>query len=439
MVELTDEQILGHLKRDTVGRNNQLSVLVNLLNSNKVNTVVAIDGMWGSGKTTFIKQLCMLADASISIEDYHHNSLDDGAIEKLRENQKVFYLNAWASDYIGDALGAILLLLIAEDDEGLNEAAIKRALRMIKPADVIKKISQDAIDLNAESRKEELVSDIKDIVNRYEAVDEFLDKLKGDSKRIVFVIDELDRCKPSFAVDVLEVMKHYFVREDTTFLLATNTKELAHTVQKYYGYNFNGYAYLNRFFDYSYHLNKISVERYVQATLDWTFDGGMVSGVVSDAIDYFKLEMREINAYIAALKLVEDFFNNARTFASHPEDDAFVKYLLVPLALALKIKNNGDFAEFANGTVRGAEILRNFAKSSNEMKDFANRIELQDVDVSSDESKLKELQIEELVKNYQTIFKGESARNSIGRYLRPFQDVVSLLSSYTKIHVSEGE
>lgn len=93
MKDLTDAQILHHLKQNTVSRNEQLSVLVNLLNSIKENAVLAIDGAWGSGKTVFIKQLLMLADNSC--EDYGRNALDNVAIEKLRASQKAFYFNAW--------------------------------------------------------------------------------------------------------------------------------------------------------------------------------------------------------------------------------------------------------------------------------------------------------------------------------------------------------
>ena len=89
MKELTDEQILEHLRNDTILRNNQLSMLVKLLNSLKENTVLAIDGAWGSGKTVFVKQLLMLSDSAI--QDYDHNTLDKAAINLLREKQKTFY------------------------------------------------------------------------------------------------------------------------------------------------------------------------------------------------------------------------------------------------------------------------------------------------------------------------------------------------------------
>ena len=87
MKELTDKQILEHLRNDTILRNNQLSMLVKLLNSLKENTVLAIDGAWGSGKTVFVKQLLMLSDNAI--QDYGHNTFDKTAIDFLRERQKI--------------------------------------------------------------------------------------------------------------------------------------------------------------------------------------------------------------------------------------------------------------------------------------------------------------------------------------------------------------
>lgn len=85
MKELTDKQILRHLRNNTILRNNQLSMLVKLLNSLKENTVLAIDGAWGSGKTVFVKQLLMLSDSAI--QDYGHNTLDETAIRTLRKKK----------------------------------------------------------------------------------------------------------------------------------------------------------------------------------------------------------------------------------------------------------------------------------------------------------------------------------------------------------------
>lgn len=430
--DLNDDEILEHLKNNTILRNQQLRVLVKLLNSFKDNTTIAIDGAWGSGKTVFVKQLCMLADKAV--EDYGRNTLNDADIAKLRENQKLFYFNAWESDYLGDALSAILLKLIAADDEGFNEVNIKRAFSMLDPAAMVKTVTANLVNIEGKRKKDRLVEGVKMLVDRHDAVNEFIDIVKGDSQRVVFVIDEVDRCKPSFAVDLLETIKHYFTRDDVTFILTTNTVESSHTIKKYYGHEFDGAGYLNKFFDYSYHLQKVDTDLYTRAMLDWAFKGGMVSGVAADAIAYFNFQMREINAYISALKLVDGFINSSRTLAANPMDDNFVKALLVPFALALKIKNDGRFTELVNGTEKGGQILRTFAESTTEMKDFAKELELKDVNITSVDAEYEKLHMDEFIELYRKMFKGESMRNRTGMYLRPFQEAVSLLSSYTAIN-----
>lgn len=426
MKELTDAQILHHLKQDTIGRNNQLSVLVKLLNSANENTVLAIDGSWGSGKTVFIKQLCMLADSSI--EDYGRQSLDDAAIEKLRDDQKVFYFNAWENDYIGDALGAILLKLIAEDNEALNVAVFKRMLTMIQPAAALKNISHDAINLNAEAKKDKLVAKVKDIVDRHDAVNEFLDRFKGDNERIVFVIDELDRCKPSFAVDVLEVMKHYFVRGDVTFILATNTKELAHTIRKYYGHQFDGEAYLNKFFDFTFSLAAVDIENYARSTLNWVPNGYVVHEVAHDAIRYFSFSMREINSYHAALRLIDNFIRRERNWE---ELQWSVQLIFTPIALALKVRNDSRYTAFING--HGADLLAQFLPSSDSAVHYGSKQVENRANLQKDE--LQKQSISTTIDHYNKLFVPDGRRTS--ESLQNFNDAVSLMSSYTTIADTE--
>lgn len=426
MKELNREQILHHLKQNTIGRNHQLSVLIKLLNATQENTVLAIDGSWGSGKTVFIKQLCMLADSSI--EDYGRNSLDDVAIENLRNNQKVFYFNAWENDYIGDALGAILLKLIAVDDESLNAATIKRAATMINLSAGIKNVSHDFIDFSANTSKERLVKNVQEIVNRHDAINEFLDKLKGDSQRIVFVVDELDRCKPSFAIDLLELMKHYFVRDDVTFILTTNIKELSHTVQKYYGYNFDSSSYLNKFIDFSFTLASVDIENYARSALSWAPNGYVVHEVAHDAIRYFNFSMREINSYHSALRLIDNFLRRDRNW----EDLAWsVQLIFTPIALALKVRNDPRYAAFASGT--GTDLLTEFLPSSDSALHYAtskveNRANLQKEDIQKQA-------IEVLVKHYADLFKPDGRRAN--ESLQNFNDAISLMSNYTTISIPE--
>ena len=421
--DLTKDEILEHLKKNTVLRNKQLSVLVKLLNSIETGSTLAIDGAWGSGKTVFVKQLQMLADEAV--EDYGHNTFDDTEISKLREHQEVVYFNAWENDYIGDALGAILLKLIADSGEGLNEVAIKRALSILNPSAAIKKITYGFVDLNGKPQQEKLLEHIKLLTDRHEAVNEFLDAIttRKDKKRLIFVIDELDRCKPSFAIDLLEVIKHYFVRDDVTFIVATNITQLSYTVEKYYGNNFDGYGYLNKFIDYTITLSKVDTTIYAREMLNWSLDHGS-NEAAQAVISHYNFSMREINALHSSLRLIINFLNRNSNWdrSQYP-----VQLIYVPLALGLKIRNGSDYMKFVGGS--GGDILRDFLDNTK------CRLDLADISALTSEAtpeQRDEAAIDSLISQYESLMIQSDARYGRENF-RDFHDAISLIGSYTTI------
>ena len=68
------------------------------------------------------------------------------------------------------------------------------------------------------------------------------------------MINELDRCRPSYAVELLEVAKHLFSADRIVFVLAVNCDQLAHSVTALYGNDFDAEGYLRRFFDVDFQL-----------------------------------------------------------------------------------------------------------------------------------------------------------------------------------------
>jgi len=76
-------------------------------------------------------------------------------------------------------------------------------------------------------KKESIASFRKELEN-------FIKKSKGD-KPLVFVIDELDRCRPDYAVELLEQMKHFFSVPRIVFVLSIDKNHLSASVKGYYG------------------------------------------------------------------------------------------------------------------------------------------------------------------------------------------------------------
>lgn len=76
-------------------------------------------------------------------------------------------------------------------------------------------------------------------------------------------IDELDRCRPTYAIEVLETVKHLFDVDGVYFVIATDLGELAHSIKAVYGEGFDGAKYLKRFFDMEYLLAEPSKKMFV--------------------------------------------------------------------------------------------------------------------------------------------------------------------------------
>ena len=79
------------------------------------------------------------------------------------------------------------------------------------------------------------------------------------------LVDELDRCRPNYAVSLLERMKHLFEIDDVVFVMATDTSQLQHSIRALYGSGFDSSRYLFRFFDQTYRFAKPSVEKFFAA------------------------------------------------------------------------------------------------------------------------------------------------------------------------------
>ncbi|ELA9371626.1 hypothetical protein QUO16_002867 [Vibrio parahaemolyticus] len=104
---------------------------------------------------------------------------------------------------------------------------------------------------------------MKDIRNQITAISEILKHVYELNTPIIVLIDELDRCRPDYAIKTLEVIKHFFDVEGCNFLIATDTKSLQESIKAVYGSNFDSERYLRRFFNQSVVLQRPSIREYL--------------------------------------------------------------------------------------------------------------------------------------------------------------------------------
>lgn len=118
-------------------------------------------------------------------------------------------------------------------------------------------------------------SSISDAVDAYvvqrSLIDEFhsslgkaIEKLNGDGKKsqIVMFVDELDRCRPTYAVDLLERIKHLFNIDNVIFVISLDKQQLHISLSAVYGQDINSDEYLRRFIDLEYMLPKPDAEAF---------------------------------------------------------------------------------------------------------------------------------------------------------------------------------
>ena len=86
--------------------------------------------------------------------------------------------------------------------------------------------------------------------------------LVEQAEKLVVFIDELDKCRPNFAIEILESVKHYFDDDRIIFVMSVNKSQLIHTIAQYYGNDFDSSLYLNKFFDINIQLPKADMNVY---------------------------------------------------------------------------------------------------------------------------------------------------------------------------------
>ena len=223
--------------------------------------VFALDGQWGTGKTTFLGMF----------------------VSHLRnEGFKVVEINAWETDFADDPLAALSAVLLAASPEiarnGLKEKFLE-LLRIVGPPAVrmgtsgllsidavLEKGAGDMVARMAESGLQRLQDQAKSLGSVRQKLGELAEEI-GGGKPLVVVVDELDRCRPTYAVEMLETIKHVFDVDGIVFVLAVNRRQLDQSAKTLYGELVDPESYFRRFFDVELRLPDQDREAMVRGVL----------------------------------------------------------------------------------------------------------------------------------------------------------------------------
>ncbi|ETX12667.1 hypothetical protein MUS1_00965 [Marinomonas ushuaiensis DSM 15871] len=235
--------------------------------------VVNLNGAWGTGKTYFITEW------KKRVESQGHIAIK---------------IDAWESDYLNDPLAIIIAELLEQIKSNIknHDAKFRNAERNVASAILnmgkstfsigSKIVGKHLLGEAATSEFIDLIAAATDSVIKHKKVKddlnmgdlglevasqhkrhkqftqdfkkqarELVDFALNDNpnKQVYIFIDELDRCRPTYAIEMLETVKHLFDIPDFIFVLSTDTKQLQHSIKAVYGHKFDSHEYLSRFFE----------------------------------------------------------------------------------------------------------------------------------------------------------------------------------------------
>lgn len=225
--------------------------------------VIAIDSPWGTGKTTFLdlwgKQLREEKYTIIRYNSWEDDDYDTPIIPISVKLSKMFDKSEEIKAKFFTGI-KIISSKIAKNviDKKFGEETFDAVGNLLKKDDI-------ALSLEKMSN----LGTTNDYIDDYEMYGKVKSKIKElletqtKNKKVIFLIDELDRCRPLYAISLLETIKHYFNIPNIIFVFALDMDQLKHSIATIYGQDMDSYGYIRRFFNHCIKLPTPDIKKYL--------------------------------------------------------------------------------------------------------------------------------------------------------------------------------
>ncbi len=365
----TKETIFNSIQQNIVRRNKQVYYFASALNDVEGPYSFAVNAPWGEGKTFFVKQTKMLIDAcnpftaSLSKNEkkkikatFQDEMQEDNAASCLQPQMTVYY-DAWLCDNDNDPILSLLYEIALQSAQYFEYDLKEERNKFLKAMSFCASIADLVFGINTGgivSAIEQLATkedELKEIVKQKDIqkrIKDFLSELMVErGNRLIIFVDELDRCKPDYAVRFLERIKHYFIIDNITFVFSVNIKELRHTINRFYGEGLNSTLYLTRFFDYVIDLPTVELRNYYSEIGLKTMNYFEI--VCKEVINYFHFSLRDLAIYYRKCKT--SVYKKAHDYCSFKIEDGAENglYVLVPIIIGLEIYDYSKYQSFISG------------------------------------------------------------------------------------------
>ena len=331
---------------------------------------IAVDAPWGVGKSTFLWMWI--------------NELMKAQNDKSTDGHTLaFYYNAWESDFSDSALAPLLYAICAhadkernndwllpEDDSFLTDLVSSSIGLLLTFA--VYHFSQDAlIAQTAGTTGQMTTKGLIGLFSRYlhkdieepepgsigetldkqlEAQEKFRDALSNLASkfgRVIIFIDELDRCKPTFAIETLEAIKHYFDVPGLSFVFGVDMTQLGHAIGGRYGNSMDTGGYLSKFFDHQVRLSKPTASQMINAEQHNIpkYNDNFLKPL-SEVFSACRITPREISGIIKHANTIWQY-----QFRHLVTNNSYAPYITIVALLGMKTLRKEMYDSFLHGNI----------------------------------------------------------------------------------------
>lgn len=378
--EPTPKAIDNALSQDPLHRKSEIEDFLKMLITVEPPYTFVIDAPWGSGKTFFVKQVArvlQMANPALS-QDSAKPSTTFGNIaeELLKKPYLPIYFNAWEDDHFDNPI----LPILASIANAVDEQSVKGGKDFGKGIIGVIEAAASLIGYGG---------DINGIVDNFNGTD-FLARYKEEKElrgkideliktnlpevanRTVIFIDELDRCRPEFAIKVLEQTKTLFQQDNIVVVYSTDITQLAHSLQGVYGPRFEGRKYLERFYDKRLELNPIRPADYLLYKGINTLDEYTFMDITIDLLSYKQASLRACNRLIDSITSLSRYIANHWDHFGNGRVQHFPDQGLLPVINILAYYDPLAWHEMKTSTDFGA--VYELAKHSNRFIQYLDEV-----------------------------------------------------------------
>lgn len=380
------EAMVEEMPDDVFGREFIAQKMSDLICSSKHNDIspIALDGPWGSGKTVHAKRM----------ENYIKL--------KKQDTHLCVYWNAARNDFTDDPLPMFVAAMyeklppIAEIRSEFNKSAEKLCAPFV--IGFLKNIGLQLVDkhiginireaLDEGSRQAEFVfscdrflqvindflTEAADNVGRIKAAASLI-RILAQDKEVVFIIDELDRCRPNFALRMLENIKYLFDVPNCKFILIVNKASIASAAASTYGLDKEeAERYIEKFLKITMQLPTVSAGYIAELNCNLTYykhlmkdlkcrsflQNDMLDSLLLAVTKHKKISLREIEKMVGIIRLMA----NDHDFDLNKINHFYHAALLLAVA-ALAVTNNRILSLMRTGQADVEQLLQELGCTEN--------------------------------------------------------------------------